>query len=123
MTAYDLDPIEELRLRRWARENFVPVAERSSAWHSVILHEMESRDRDLSAPANGARDDEISTADRWLRISRIVPLPPDPLVAEPQVAAREQPGTTRHDHHDRRFDDAHITLHPSQILFRIPALT
>lgn len=123
MTAYDLDPIEELRLRRWARENFVPVAERSAAWHSVILHEMESRDRDLATPENGVREDEISVADRWLRISRIVPLPPDPLQPEPQAKESELPGNNRHENRDRRFDDAHITLHPSQILFRIPALT
>src|SRR5690242_15556054 len=33
----DLDFIEELRLRRWARENFVPVEQRQSNWHPVIL--------------------------------------------------------------------------------------
>lgn len=37
-TAPDL--IEEFRLRRWARLNFVPAAERSDDLHPVILHEM-----------------------------------------------------------------------------------
>lgn len=34
----------ELRLRRWAREYYVPVEQRSQAWHPVILHEMELKD-------------------------------------------------------------------------------
>lgn len=38
-------PIEhELRLRRWAREYYVPADERCDAWHEVILQEMELKD-------------------------------------------------------------------------------
>ena len=40
----DLDFIEELRLRRWARENFVPVEQRLSNWHPIILDEMVRKD-------------------------------------------------------------------------------
>ena len=40
----DLDFIEELRLRRWARENFVPVEQRLLKWHPVILDEMVRKD-------------------------------------------------------------------------------
>jgi len=40
----DLDLIEELRLRRWARENFVPVEQRLTSWHPVILDEMGRKD-------------------------------------------------------------------------------
>ena len=40
----DLDLIEELRLRRWARENFVPVDQRQTNWHPVILEEMDRKD-------------------------------------------------------------------------------
>ena len=40
----DLDLIEELRLRRWARENFVPIDQRQSNWHPVILEEMDRKD-------------------------------------------------------------------------------
>lgn len=36
----ELDFIEELRLRRWARENFVPPDLRQASWHPVILEEM-----------------------------------------------------------------------------------
>jgi hypothetical protein len=45
----DLDFIEELRLRRWARENFVPVEQRQSNWHPVVLDEMGQKDREQVA--------------------------------------------------------------------------
>ena len=44
----DLDLIEELRLRRWAREHYVPRSQRERTWHPVVLDEMERKDRDLS---------------------------------------------------------------------------
>jgi hypothetical protein len=40
----DLDFIEELRLRRWARENFVPVEQRLPSWHPIVLDEMLRKD-------------------------------------------------------------------------------
>ncbi len=36
---HDVDLIEELRLRRWARENYVPADEREPSWHPIILEE------------------------------------------------------------------------------------
>lgn len=42
----ELDFIEELRLRRWARENYVPPEERSSLLHPIIREEMEKKDRE-----------------------------------------------------------------------------
>jgi hypothetical protein len=36
----EVDFIEELRLRRWAREHYVPPDRRESNWHPVILDEM-----------------------------------------------------------------------------------
>jgi hypothetical protein len=36
----DVDFIEELRLRRWAREHYVPADRRESSWHPVIIDEM-----------------------------------------------------------------------------------
>lgn len=44
----DLDLIEELRLRRWARENFVPIDQRQTNWHPVILEEMDRKDDEHS---------------------------------------------------------------------------
>ena len=36
----EVDFIEELRLRRWAREHYVPPDRRESSWHPVIIDEM-----------------------------------------------------------------------------------
>lgn len=46
----DLDLIEELRLRRWARENYVPEGERKVSWHPIVLEEMSKKDRELDEP-------------------------------------------------------------------------
>ena len=40
----ELDFIEELRLRRWARENYVPPKQRQISWHPVVHEEMEKKD-------------------------------------------------------------------------------
>jgi hypothetical protein len=42
----ELDFIEELRLRRWARENYVPNDQRNDSWHPVIHEEMDKKDRE-----------------------------------------------------------------------------
>ena len=44
----ELDFIEELRLRRWAREHYVPNGQRQTAWHPVIHEEMARRDLESS---------------------------------------------------------------------------
>ncbi len=60
------DPIEELRLRRWARENYVAVEYRDSTWHEVVLDEMQRKDQ------------ERATTESYADIARrIVPLAPD----------------------------------------------
>ncbi|MFL5341749.1 MAG: hypothetical protein ACJ8F7_16515 [Gemmataceae bacterium] len=43
----DVDFIEELRLRRWAREHYVPADERNQAWHPIILEEMLRKDDEV----------------------------------------------------------------------------
>jgi hypothetical protein len=43
----EVDFIEELRLRRWAREHYVPSAERELSWHPVVLDEMARKELDL----------------------------------------------------------------------------
>ena len=40
----EMDFIEELRLRRWARENYVPPDRRERTWHPVIHDEMTRKD-------------------------------------------------------------------------------
>ena len=60
------DPVEELRLRRWARENYVPIEYRDSTWHAVVLDEMQRKDQ------------EQSVVDLYAEVARrIVPLVPD----------------------------------------------
>ena len=45
----ELDFIEELRLRRWARENYVSRGERQTSWHPVIHDEMNQKDIEVGA--------------------------------------------------------------------------
>jgi hypothetical protein len=45
--AAEIDFIEELRLRRWARENYVPPSSRELSWHPVILDEMDRKDVEM----------------------------------------------------------------------------
>lgn len=60
------DPVEELRLRRWARENYVPVESRDQTWHPVVLDEMQRKDV------------EQASIDTYSAIARrVVPLAPD----------------------------------------------
>lgn len=40
----ELDLIEELRLRRWAREHYVPRSQRQLSWHPVVHDEMDKKD-------------------------------------------------------------------------------
>ena len=46
----ELDFIEELRLRRWARENYVPAEGRQDEWHPVVHEEMEKKDLETGDP-------------------------------------------------------------------------
>jgi hypothetical protein len=76
------DPVEELRLRRWARENYVPVEARDAEWHAVVLDEM------------CRKDQEQATVEAYSATARrIVPLAPDqgPVLRGPHV---QQPRTT-----------------------------
>lgn len=53
--ASEIDFIEELRMRRWARENYVPKVKRDDTWHPIIHDEMVRSDRErlgVSADAN-----------------------------------------------------------------------
>ncbi len=42
----DVDPIDEMRLRTWARKNYTPSSKRPSDWHPIILDEMGKKDRE-----------------------------------------------------------------------------
>lgn len=49
--ASEVDFIEELRLRRWAREHYVPRNQREMSWHPVILDEMDRKDSEMAEVA------------------------------------------------------------------------
>lgn len=52
-TVTELDFIEEIRLRCWARENYVASDDRDESWHPVVLDEMRMKDLEASL------DDEL----------------------------------------------------------------
>jgi hypothetical protein len=45
----ELDFIEELRLRRWAREHYVPQTDRQPSWHPIVHDEMYRKDEEAEA--------------------------------------------------------------------------
>ena len=64
-----INPIAELRLRRWARENYVPEHLRDTeSWHPVVLDEMQRKDDELRQ----RRAESLLT-------STYVPLVPSPM--------------------------------------------
>ncbi len=42
----EIDPIEEIRLRTWARKNYAPAHKRDETLHPIILDEMKRRDEE-----------------------------------------------------------------------------
>jgi hypothetical protein len=42
----EIDPIEEMRLRTWARKNYAPSEDRDEGWHPIVLDEMTRKDRE-----------------------------------------------------------------------------
>jgi hypothetical protein len=40
----ELDPIEEMRLRTWARRHYAPTQDRDATWHPIVLDEMRRKD-------------------------------------------------------------------------------
>lgn len=55
-TATEFDFIEEIRLRTWARENYVSEDERDESWHPVVLDEMRIKDGEADL---AAREDAV----------------------------------------------------------------
>lgn len=63
-----LEFVAELRLRQWARRNYVAAAERrDSDWHAVVVDEMQQMDR---------LRDEISATQSVVTSAGLVPLEP-----------------------------------------------
>lgn len=84
----DVDIVEELRLRRWARENYVPPKGRNASWHPIVFDEMRIRDVEMI----------INTRSRE-PLGSYVPLAPAPIqhlhvghvgLSQPNVAPQPQ---------------------------------
>ncbi len=43
----NVDAIEEIRLRTWARKNYIPAPERDDNLHPVVLDEMNRKDYEV----------------------------------------------------------------------------
>jgi hypothetical protein len=56
----DLDLIEELRLRRWAREHYVPRSQRQNAWHPIVHDEMSKKETE-------GRDETTTAHYAWMK--------------------------------------------------------
>jgi hypothetical protein len=41
-----VDPVEEMRLRTWARRHYAPAGDRDATWHPIVLDEMNRRDEE-----------------------------------------------------------------------------
>ncbi len=48
---FGIDPVEEMRLRTWARKNYAPAEDRDDQWHPIVLDEMERRDQEANRMA------------------------------------------------------------------------
>ena len=46
MAEDEIDLIQEMRLRTWARRNYVAAANRDANWHPIILDEMRRVDQE-----------------------------------------------------------------------------
>jgi hypothetical protein len=46
-----VDLVKELRLRRWARQNYVPADDRRNSWHPIVLDEMKAKDDEIAESA------------------------------------------------------------------------
>jgi hypothetical protein len=44
----NVDAIEEIRLRTWARKNYAPAHKRDETLHPIILDEMKRKDEELN---------------------------------------------------------------------------
>lgn len=63
----DIAATDETRLRRWGRENYVPLADRSLSWPLFVLDEMRRIDQGLVANS----PQEIPPPKLLLKVARL----------------------------------------------------
>lgn len=44
--SFDVDPIEEMRMRTWARRHYTPAEDRGDDLHPIVLDEMARKDQE-----------------------------------------------------------------------------
>ena len=66
-----VDAVKELRLRRWARTNFVTAQRRSESWHPIVLDEMQVKDAE--------RNEQAASYETGRPLLPYVPLAPSPV--------------------------------------------
>lgn len=69
LEATSMDFVRELRLRQWARQNYVPLEARRVSWHPVVLDEMLRRDNELASEIAPADSDPSSPAPNEMAIA------------------------------------------------------
>ena len=47
---FDVDPVEEMRMRTWARRHYAPAEDRSINLHPIVLDEMGRKDAERGYP-------------------------------------------------------------------------
>lgn len=48
VTFVQIDAVEEMKLRAWARRNYQPAGRRDASWHPIVLDEMQRKERELN---------------------------------------------------------------------------
>jgi len=46
VSSHDVDPVEEMKMRTWARRHYAPSEQRDDSWHPIVLDEMFRKDRE-----------------------------------------------------------------------------
>jgi homoaconitase/3-isopropylmalate dehydratase large subunit len=80
-----IDFVRELRLRNWARQNFVPGDQRKSTWHPIVLDEMNRRDMEITLSIQSV--EPIAAAP--VAVDSAIPvLQPEPIATESYMSLR-----------------------------------
>lgn len=46
VSSHEVDPVEEMKMRTWARRHYAPAEQRDENWHPIVLDEMFRKDRE-----------------------------------------------------------------------------
>ena len=49
-STFEVDPVEEMKMRTWARRHYAPEQDRDENWHPIVLDEMIRKDHERGYP-------------------------------------------------------------------------